>query len=236
MNQIQLHVVIARYNENIEWVYDALQGFDNVTYFVYNKGEDNVVIKDGINIELIKLENLGRESGTYLYHIVHHHKVYNSNPDIYVIFTQGDIKMHQTSPVHVQKYMETLVMDAVMHGTSKSNAKQYDFGPHSAIYTFQLKEYCNLPIQGYKDLYGKWFEDYVSPKFPTNAIWWHGAVFCVKSSLISQKSQRYWKALHSTVKDYHNPETGHFMERSWYYIMTCQEETNMYQCFKGKLL
>jgi hypothetical protein len=67
-------IVVARYNENIDW----LKFFDSKKT-IYNKGDE-------IDVDCVKLQNIGRESHTYLHHIISR---YNSLSNV-TIFTQGD--------------------------------------------------------------------------------------------------------------------------------------------------
>lgn len=77
-------IVVARYNENIDWLND-----ENDNCIIYNKGD-----KLGMDNEIL-LDNLGRESETYLNYIIQN---YHSLPDV-VVFTQaklmtiGDVAM-----------------------------------------------------------------------------------------------------------------------------------------------
>lgn len=66
-NKKNCEIVMARYNEDISWAYDYKH-----LLTVYNKGHDN------LDISSIKLDNVGRESHTFLYHIV---KNYNNLSD-----------------------------------------------------------------------------------------------------------------------------------------------------------
>lgn len=70
---MNLEVVVARYNENINWLRSL-----NCKVTIYDKGND-VVDRS------IKLPNIGRESQTYFYHIV---KNYDNLAD-WTIFTQA---------------------------------------------------------------------------------------------------------------------------------------------------
>lgn len=75
-----IHIVVARYNEDIS----NFVRF-NPHLFVYNKGDDNI----NPNIDptkIIKLPNLGREAGTYIYHILQNY----DNLAPYIIFTQAN--------------------------------------------------------------------------------------------------------------------------------------------------
>ena len=73
-------LIIARYNENLDW----LRKYNDFKITVYNKGYK---LKDESFYKVINLENKGRESHTWLYHIV---KNYNILNDINV-FLQGQI-------------------------------------------------------------------------------------------------------------------------------------------------
>jgi hypothetical protein len=68
-------VVVSRYNEDISWLKNV-----KLDYIIYNKGEDD------IDFYCVKLENIGREAHTMLYHIINNFK----NLADYTIFLQGN--------------------------------------------------------------------------------------------------------------------------------------------------
>jgi hypothetical protein len=75
---MKIDLIVARYNEDISWV-EKLDT-DKFNFFVYNKGENN------LSIPSISLINYGRESQTYLHHIINN---YNNLSEV-SIFLQGD--------------------------------------------------------------------------------------------------------------------------------------------------
>lgn len=75
---IKYDIVIARYNENINWVEELNDLKFNIK--VYNKGNKN------IDIDSIQLENIGRDPHTFITYIVDN---YYDMPD-YVVFLQGN--------------------------------------------------------------------------------------------------------------------------------------------------
>jgi hypothetical protein len=77
---MSVELVIARYNEDILW----LNKVKNMKITIYNKGKDN------IDYKFIKLPNIGRESHTYLTHIINN---YDNLLDT-TIFCQGDPFFH----------------------------------------------------------------------------------------------------------------------------------------------
>jgi hypothetical protein len=84
-------IVVARYNEDVEWVNEFSDSKFNLK--IYNKGEDN------ISVDAIKLENLGRDPHTFITYIIDN---YNDLPD-YVVFLQGNPFDHQKNVIDVIK-------------------------------------------------------------------------------------------------------------------------------------
>ena len=74
-------MVVARYNECLNW----LLPYEDIT-IVYNKGADDLPPFKNI----IKLENVGREGHTYLYHIIREY----DNLSERITFIQGDPATH----------------------------------------------------------------------------------------------------------------------------------------------
>ena len=80
---MKTEIVVARYNENLDWLKEIKKSKD-LKITVYNKG------KDDIDVPFITLPNIGRESHTYLYHIINN---YDNLAD-QTIFCQGDPIFH----------------------------------------------------------------------------------------------------------------------------------------------
>ena len=80
---MKTEIVVARYNENLDWLKKIKKSKD-LKITVYNKG------KDDIDVPFIQLPNIGRESHTYLYHIINN---YDNLAD-QTIFCQGDSIFH----------------------------------------------------------------------------------------------------------------------------------------------
>ena len=102
-------LICARYNENINWLLPLND--DLIT--IYNKGPDDLHLfpKD----KIIKLENLGREGATYLYHIIQNY----DNLDDYTVFIQGNPVDHVFCTEYERSYNE-------IFNTFREN-KSYDF-------------------------------------------------------------------------------------------------------------
>jgi len=85
---MKTEIVVARYNENLDWLKKIKKSKD-IKITVYNKGPDDIENIPS-SITIIKLQNIGRESGTYLYHIINNY----DNLAEQTIFCQGDSIFH----------------------------------------------------------------------------------------------------------------------------------------------
>lgn len=102
-------LICARYNENINW----LLPLKDELITIYNKGPDDLHLfpKD----KVVKLENLGREGGTYLHHIIQNY----DDLDDYTVFIQGNPVDHIFAAEYERSYNEVF--------TTFREAKLYDF-------------------------------------------------------------------------------------------------------------
>lgn len=82
-----MEIVIALYNEDVSWVRDVYQKYKITIYNKSNKYPNvlNDLIKNN-QINYFELKNVGRESHTYIHHILLN---YNNLPDK-IFFTQAD--------------------------------------------------------------------------------------------------------------------------------------------------
>lgn len=92
-----IQIVIARYNENLDWLSLIPSEYEII---VYNKGKK--ITNTNENIKIIEIENIGRESHTYLQHII---KNYN-NLSNKIVFCQGDTIFHSPNFIELLKNHE----------------------------------------------------------------------------------------------------------------------------------
>ena len=194
-------IVVARYNEDIKW----LIPFKLVT-IIYNKGDDsNITLK---YFNTIKLKNVGRESHTYLYHIINNY----DNLKDRTIFIQGKINDHKildfedyfkdtpnfiakTSELNIDK-LKTMIEH---YGKwSKENIKKSEYTPYDWI-----QKVMGIDINEIENN-------------ESSVIW--GANFSISKEMILRKPKVFYENLLRFLDNDINPEEGHYMERSWYIL------------------
>lgn len=223
LSKKQFEFVIARYDEDINWT-KALKS--NRT--IYNKGSD---LDD---IDCIKLQNVGRESHTYLWHIT---KNYDHLADI-TLFSQGSINEDTFNIKWLKKgsgWERRLVKDTVLSCRLLKN---------NILFTTPFIETSvrGLDKQNRIKFFGKWLNElksgrmkdseydfkswmdkfvFTRHKFHVKQIKWSPhALFYVNKDLIRSNPKEYYESLLSFVDNHINPMEGHYFERAWFHIFT----------------
>jgi hypothetical protein len=175
-----MDVVISRFNEDTQWVSEL-----NGNVFLYDKSE--------LKIEnSIPLENIGRESDTYLEHILRNYETINNT----CAFLQGNpFDHHATAVSDVNSYNGGMVH---LGNTYRSDG----FGkPHhpTQLAVKETADLIGLDHDGYFDFVA-------------------GAQYIVPSENIKNKTLAWWKKL----KDIHDstPEAPWVFERLWTLIFS----------------
>jgi hypothetical protein len=207
MNKNQ--IVISRFNENLNWLNKWKSEFDIV---VYNKGEE---INDS-EYNYVNVPNYGRESHTYLYHIVKNYdSLYNGT-----IFLQGDI---QDIGVNVFTNLMQYVSGIENDGFSSSNIGFFNETLWNDIDFLSDPKYKQQVQSGFLKLSEIKFKDYIKKhlnKIPQiTPVCWCGC-FGVRKDFILSRPKKFYEDLLKSVPEYHTPEEAHFLERMWAYIFT----------------
>ena len=208
-----IEIVVSRYNESLEWLND--EPFVKYPVICYNKG-----VNDHYKIQnlkkVVKLSNVGRESHTYLYHIIHN---YDHLADI-TVFLPGsaDLPNKVNRSKAIIDKCETH-QTTVMIGQKYENVKKemYDFTLDSYLSTSEQNKKINsedkLTLAKIRP-FGKWFESTFPNVDIVEYIAWNG-IFAVSKPHILQHPKSYYEELIGQLSDSSNPEVGHYFERSW---------------------
>ena len=199
MESLEYQIVVARYNENINY----LSLFKDIM-IVYNKGDTPIPsIFNSIN-----LPNVGRESHTYLYHIIQNYDTLANR----TLFIQGRIDDHKLLPI-----IEYFIPNNFVGKLNKININ-YIKSPikHEGKY---LKELISGNMKRSKYTPYEWINKIginISGIKDFEMVW--GANFCVSKELIHRKPKSFYEDIIKYVHYHINPEEGHFFERAWYLI------------------
>lgn len=206
----KIDLVIARYNESLDWLYDI--DTSNINVIVYNKNDQD--FSHPKVDKVIKLENVGKCDHTYLYHIIEN---YDNLNDV-TIFTAGSCDM----PYKWEQFKKVFDKATSTYDSAFEVGYQHDI--RNSLYDFVLDEWkTSNDINRSKNSevktqlcsirpFGKWYES----KFRdlvTNYVTYMG-MFAVSRKDIHNRSKEFYKDLINDVMT-SNPECGHFIERSW---------------------
>jgi len=212
----QIQIVIARYSENLEWMKES--PFKGHEYIVYNKGPNKDFHKSEDLKDVIKLDNVGREGHTYLYHIIHN---YDNLADV-TVFLPGSVELpikHSRSKDllryikennrsalacsnETKKTVYDMFKDFQIDDYSSSNENNKTTNKDSSMKISDVRPFGNW----YKTIFG---EDAESKCFTMNGI------LAISKSDILKKPKSHYEKLITQLDDHKNPETGHYFERSW---------------------
>ena len=180
-----LTIVVARYNESIEWTNDIIN--NNTKCIIYNKGPK---LNDN-KCPVIYLPNVGREGHTYLYHIINN---YNNLPE-YTMFLQGQ-------PFDHTPYLESILASdewkKPFHVMS-SNILNLTINQEQNPYT--MLELYNSIFNRKNNEFSLWFGA--------------GAQLCVSRATIRTRPKEFYEQIYNILAYDINPIEGHAIERFW---------------------
>ncbi len=203
-------IIVSRYNEDISW----LEEYEDFNIYIYNKGAN---IETKLSNKVLSLPNVGRESHTWIYHIVRNY----NNLDAVNIFLQGRV--------------DDLGIKAF---TNPKNylvkTKKYGFSASRMGLLGPLHWKKNVGIEKDKRYQTKWERGEISrsskgfrefaknlfPKIPIFVATSYGGCFAVTNKKIQKYNLSFYEDILRILEKHPNPIEGHFMERLWCYLFT----------------
>lgn len=191
-------IVIAHYNENLDWVSELDSTYINKIW-VYSKSP--------ITNNHIPLPNIGRESHTYLHHIVSQYPNFPKN----IIFLQGNPFGHHESikPNNVEDINLWLNYLQSQEYTPNGYNNYYD----SFLENGKLSRWDNQSLDVTNYTIYEWIEKYLQTNKKSGNIYW-SAQFGIRSSKILNQTLNFYQMILNQHKHPH-PEVSHFLERTW---------------------
>lgn len=204
------NLIIARYNEDISW----LEEFNEFEIIIYNKGKklSNKKFKNIIN-----LSNVGRESHTWIYHIVEN---YNKLADI-TIFLQGKIDdldcMVYKNPDKYLQNIEKYGFKASRYGMLGPLHWEWHVGikNNPKYKKAWIKNEISKSEIGFRK-----FSKNLFPEIPWFVSTSYGGCFAIKKESIRKYDLIFYENLLDILSKHPNPIEGHYMERLWCYMFT----------------
>ena len=186
---MHIRIVIARYNENIEWSNE----FNNI--IIYNKGEK---LKKNYNKEII-LNNIGREQHTYYTHIYNNY----DNLDDYTIFLQGNPFDHSPNIINTLKnYLNTKDLNIEFEYISELCIVNNIKGNYKRTFS----ETLNLPY-----FYKKIFNQTID--LDSEYLFGTGSQFIVSKNYILKHNKSFYKNLLNMFETEPHEKLAHVLER-----------------------
>ena len=203
-------LIIARYDEDIEWV----KKYNDFKITIYNKGNK---LEDEPFYKIINLENKGRESQSWLYHIVNNYY----QLDEINVFLQGKIDdldcMAFSNPNDYLEKINKYGFAASRYGLL--GPFHWDWNVNIEKDIRYKRQWENNEISrssiGFRNFSKKLFPDI--PLFVATS---YSGCFAVKKDMILLQSIGFYEELLDILSKNKNPIEGHYMERLWCYIFT----------------
>lgn len=193
---MRIDIVVARYREDISWLSDPV--FENYNVLVYNKHDQSGLV----------LPNIGRESHTYVHHIV---KNFDNLADI-TAFVQG----------HPFDHCSTIIKD--MHDLP--SVKKFEPLSHHKPGGF-ICDLAGFPHHGGLPVMSDYQFLFQKPPVSPYIRFFPGAMFAVPKELIWAQGLGFYKRVLARLCDPSEIPLGYTMERLWPLILGEPE------CFLG---
>ena len=221
INNASLDIVVARYQEDISWIknvpYDL---YDRV--FIYNKGDNTDFIID--KSELIKLPNLGRESHTYLHHVIQNY----DNLAKLTFFVPGSAWYRDDKKQKVLRVIEYLKDGKESYLIVNKNINNVNEAHNFTIDSYPISNEANRKKNSDPSLVpsnerplGKWFNKHF-PNEKLTSLSYTGILLVSREDIRKRPIEFYKNLLeeHSHI----NPEVVHYSERVWKHIFSVDEK------------
>lgn len=214
MTTKSVEIVVARYNEDLEWLKDS--PFNKYDITVYNKGDNDDFAKP-LNVRrVIRLKNVGKCDHTYLHHIVNN---YDRLSDV-TVFLPGSTDMDYKSKKarrlmdEIEKTDQATFINEVAHKDIKQELYNFTLEEwKTSNQTNQNKNPESKTTPAKIRPFGRWFESNFGNIQVSNIT--YAGIFSVAKLDILQHPLKYYESLEAQLSTSSNPEVGHYFERAW---------------------
>jgi Protein of unknown function (DUF3431) len=213
--EIDIELVVSRFTEVLDWLDDA--PFSQYRRVVYSKGPPTYICTLPSFCKVRQLPNVGRESHTYLTHIIDNYERLAAVTVFLPGSAMDELKIRKTLNVmfHIHDPPGTVFPGEV-----------FDQGILSAFDDWSISEWqstnnANRAVNAESNLdpcadrpFGNWYRRNFLDLPKITPIPWNG-IFAVAKDHILNHPKAYYQNLLSYLTTSSNPECGHYFERAW---------------------
>jgi hypothetical protein len=206
MFEVKKNLIVARYNESVDWIVDNRNLFNDV--IIFNKGQPLDLLSD---ITVIDLPNIGRETHSYFYYLIRFYS--NIKSDECYIFTQAD--PFDVSPNFLNKITD-------LNSNTSFPVALSDFSMDEPIVTvfwdIQSSGFPNkFPVGAY--LHRMFYIDMSNGRNINlfNEHFFNG-LHAARGDHLLFRSLKFYKNCMHMLPEMNNPIECHMFERLWQYI------------------
>ena len=209
-----VEIIVARYNESLSWLNEY--PFNQFEYIVYNKGDNDNFEKTNVK-NIINIPNVGMCDHTYLYHIIEN---YHNLSNI-IVFLPGSVHIPEKKQRAIQilnNIINSNYTNAYFIGyyykSVKEKFKYFIKNDHKCVcQENNIKNGRTILFKCKIRPYGNWY-NYFFGDTPAHWVQFSGVFSIDKRDIIQHPLERYITLI-QTVSFHSNPESAHYMERSW---------------------
>lgn len=218
----KIEIVISRFNEDLNWLKEA--PFNRHKIICYNKSDnENFYKPEGMIVR--KLPNLGRETHTYLYHIMNY---YDNLPDTTIFLPgSGDYEAKIENCTHTVLFSEKYQRNVFL-GNYNENVRNYIY--HFTMDIWDVRHPLNNSHNKENRLepsfirpYGRWYDHHFNDLIMKYVNWC--GIFAITRETIRQHSIEHYKPFFDELSVGKDLEAVHYIERSWNAIFHPMEKT-----------
>ena len=214
INRDGIEILVARYNEDLEWLKD--EPFNKYPVTIYNKGENDYFYKPPLLKKIVNLNNVGVCVHSYLYHITDNYE----NLANVTIFLPGSCvdKIKKEKTINTIDLAEKTKNSVFFVNELNTNVATYfknytlENYPSSNDENRKLNPLSNLRPCEIRP-FGNWYEHFF-PNIDVNHVNFHGIFAVSKEHILNRSKNSYIELLNQVNKD-KNEESAHYFERAF---------------------
>lgn len=201
---LQNECVVAQYKENLNWLSPL-----KYPIHVYNKGGASIPENDFV-WRWEKMRNVGRESHTYLSHIIEN---YDELADV-TMFTQGAIDDHGIRLYDIENAIKIASVEGRSHCAKiVEDYSNWGMINHKGKWADELKSGNMTPA---KITFGDFYKSLFKRDHPASIKVYYAAIFAVRKDIIRMYPKEFYTEAIKHVDKSRNPGEGHYFERIWF--------------------